>query len=66
MRWVPTGILTALALVIVFKCFFDYGQEWLMIPAAILFFLAIAINLNLPSDEPTGESSAHAETHHHP
>jgi hypothetical protein len=52
MRWIPTGILTALALVITFKCFFSYGNEWLFIPAGILFLLAVGVNLNMPSDEP--------------
>lgn len=65
MRWVPSGVLVAVALAIVFKCFFDYGQEWLMIPAAILFFLAIAINLNVPSDEPQQDAAPGEHSSHH-
>ena len=53
MRWVPTGIMLAIALVILFVCFFHYGQEWMFIPAALLFLGAIGINLNVKQDEPT-------------
>ncbi len=57
MRWVPTGVLMAAALVIIFKCFFMFGQEWLMIPAAVLCLIAVAINMNVSSEEPTAEQT---------
>lgn len=53
MRWVSTGVLMAAALVIIFKCFFAFGQEWMMIPAAVLCLTAVAINLNVSSEEPS-------------
>jgi hypothetical protein len=45
--------MLAIALVILFVCFFHYGQEWMFIPAALLFLGAIGINLNVKQDEPT-------------
>lgn len=59
MRWVPTGILTALALVTVFTCFFHYGQEWMFIPAAILFVSAILVNPAIKPEEPVDDSDFH-------
>lgn len=59
MRWVPTGVLTAIALVIVFVCFFHYGQEWMFIPAAVLFIAAVGINLNVKREEPGPDPEHH-------